>query len=414
MINLSPAMLERDIREAAQQTPIVRRALDRHRVTEAQLSLGVVGLHALRQCAEGYFGAAAYREKARELKQLRAENPNAYHAIKEQVAHHSEALFENPQLLRIAETLTTSDVATVIGSLRYDYEAEDNRPDFRTDLMRITRQRTRTELGQYRVAGGVRLRRKLLTVRPEGTANIHNSWEQDVSTYSIENFQDGFELTWEAYNTAERTGDWLEALRELAQNAARTRAAVIIDAIRSAANVIDLNNANGPTIENVKAIDDLLGQMQINGVSYSRRLTDIFVPTKWRGVARDAMTTSSIIYTGGSNGPLEARSSSNPMYGRNAWEETAMTDTPLTSEQSARGVGLFDWIAADADAKPVELGVFSGYENGAVFMVKIGEVRNLQAPPISYDSHLIEVKVSDLIGATVRDRSAVVIVGDGA
>lgn len=401
-MNQNVTQLQYSMREQVRQNPRLKgESADRLTVT-------LIAMNGLKRFYEGYFGAR-FKEKLREGARLRRENPNEYAAALERTRVYTGDLNPIRREMRMVEVLTTSDLTYAIGATR-EAEREDPRPNFRTDLFGLVRRRNRTDLKPLNTDGGVTLARRLLNVRAEGTTNSFNSWVGRGTTYSLMNLEDGFELTWEMLLNND-LDQWNNAMFELGVNAIRTRAWLILDAIRRGATFLELPDANlGPNIANLDAVDAYLGHQVVDGRTYTRTASDVYVPGIYRGVLNRSLNTVSLAVVGGAAGAVQQIPNDNPVYQKAVPHvEEIIADGPIMADEVARGQSNADWIAADAGAQPVEFATLAQFETGARVLTKIPDIVELDNMG-SYSEHVIETKVSDVAAAEVRDKTAIVLV----
>ncbi len=375
-----------------------------------RLTLTALGMKGVKAFYEGYYGAA-FTAKMKEGARLRVSDPKAYEQALEGYQALTFDLRGIRQDMRLVERLTTSDLSYGIGAIR-DAEINDPRPAFRTDLFDIVYRRTRNDLSVIRTNGGVELARQFLNVRAEGTVHSQNSWVGSGENYSMMNLEDGFELTWEAL-MGNQYDEWLGAMRQLGENARRTRAWLVVDAVRRSAEFLELPDAGqGPTINNLDAVNQYLASQIINGQPRPATVTDLFVPTTYRSVAARALATTRLQAVGGASDPVDLVAQDNPVY--QAFElhsEEILVTAPVTAEQAAAGQSNRDYIAADRSLLPVEFSVLAGFEAGARVLTKISDIEEGELERMgSFDEHVIETKVSDVAAAHVRNPAGVVLV----
>jgi len=372
-----------------------------------RLTATAVAANGVKRYFEGYYGKR-FTDKLEEGRKLRESNPKAYVDALARREHLTSDLRSISKELRIVETLTTSDLTYAIGATR-EIEQRDPQPTFATDLYQIVRLKTRDDLTPITTGGGVNLIDRFLAVRPEGTPHKRTGWIGSNETYTMANWELGYELTWEAL-LQNRLNEWLDAMFELGQAAARTRAWVILEAIRLGATRLVLPDAAfGPNIGNLTAAEAWLGDQTIRGHHYSRGMTDVFVPFNWRATAEVAFKTQNVAFTGGASDTLTARSTANPVYGlATVHPETIITEAPIDTTMFP-GHTNKDWIVADRNTVPVEMSRLAGFEAGPRILTKLSDIVELDTIG-SFADHIIEVKVSDVVGAVVRDKSGVLLV----
>lgn len=376
-----------------------------------RLTLAAVRLEVLKRYAEGFFGKQAVQKAMREAKALRQSDPKAYEKkLEENMVHMSDFRTAYVEARKV-ERLLSTDVIAAVGDLR-DSELNDPRPEFTTNLYKLVYRRERNNLDVLKTRGGVQLRDPFLETRAEGTTHRKTSWFGTGENYYISNQELGVELTWEALKSAEKYNEFLDAVYELGQNAARTRALMLLLAVHRSAQRITLPDGGlGPTAANIQAADAALGTSVINGTEYSRTLTDIFVPTNQRGIAATAMASSTVAYVGGAGGAVQALPTANPIAGlANVNPEAIFSIARSYIEREFQGHSGLDWIAADATTQPIEMAYLAGYATGPRVMNQISDIQEGDLQMMgSFDEHVIEVKITDWVGAAVRDKSGIVL-----
>lgn len=402
--NTNAVSLRFALREAVKgSTSRVIRQEDPDRLTALFLAM-----HGTKRFYEGYFGPR-FKAQLREGAEKRRSNPKGYEAALERTAEYTTDFPGLQAQVRALETITTSDLTYAIGTTR-ELEKNDPLPRFATDLYLLVRRRTRNDLSPITAGGGVNLAHRFLNVRAEGTTHTRNSWVGRGSTYSLLNLEDGFDLTWEAVLN-NKLDEYSDALFELGENGARTRAWLIVDAIRRGATFLDLPDANfGPNISNLEAADAFLGEQMIDGRAYSANMTDLFVPGTYRAVARRTLTASSTQIIGGANGAVTQVPNDNPVYMKGELHsESILTEAPIEAEDVARGMSNKDWIVGDRALQPVEFATLAPFETGPRLLTKIPEIVNLDNMG-SFSEHIVSTKVSDVAAAEVRRKEGVVLV----
>ncbi|MDR6330633.1 hypothetical protein [Deinococcus soli (ex Cha et al. 2016)] len=400
--NTDVVSLRYGLREAAKSSPLLRGE------SPDRLTALTLAMRGTKRFYEGFYGQR-FKEQLRKGAELRLDNPKAYEAALERHAEHTRDFPGLQKQVRALETITSSDLTYAIGATR-ELERLDPLPSFATDLFLLVRRRTRPDLSPITAGGGVNLAHRFLNIRPEGTTHTRNSWVGRGTTYSLLNLEDGFDLTWEAVLN-NKLGEYEDALFELGQNGARTRAWLILDAIRRGGTFLDLPDANlGPNISNLEAADAYLGEQQIDGRVHSANLTDVFVPGTYRAVARRALTSPTVQIVGGANGAATQMPNDNPIYQKgDLHSEAIITEAPIDAADVARGMSNRDWIVADRSLQPVEFATLAGFETGPRLLTKIPEIVELDNMG-SFGEHIISTKVSDVAAAEVRAKEGVILV----
>lgn len=370
-----------------------------------KLTVVTLALNTHKRFYEGYHGEKVMSNYMREGAELRRKNRPAYEdAIAKLSPHLSDLRAMDMKVVRAVETLTSSDLVYSIGMAR-EAEYSNDRPAFSTDLYDLVKKRTRNDLTQIVTGGGVNLSERMLRIRAENTSNMKASWSGKGETYSMYNLELGLELTWEAILN-NKLDEWNDAMFELGQDALRTRAWLIVDAIRRSANFVELpHGQNGPDIDNIENIAGYLGQQVVDGSTYSRTLTDIYVPGTWRGTAGRAISGNTVVFVGGANSDLQRLTPINPAANVVPHFEEVMGEIPVSDPRQSN----LDWIAADPSKKPVEFATLAAFTGGPRILTKIPNIVELDNMG-SFSEHVIETKASDVAGAEVRDKTSVVLV----
>lgn len=394
--------LKHYFREQVRTNPQLRN-VNPDRLTVANLALNLQA-----RFYEGYFGSDRVRKAMREGAELRRRDPQAYQRqLDDWAAHHGELRQMGMNTVRTVETLVSSDLAYAIGSLR-DSELLDNRPAFQTDLYDLTTRRQRDNLKPLKTRGGVELADRLLAVRAENTTHLQTSWVARGTNYSMYNLERGAELTWEAILNDE-FDEYGDMVYQLGEAAARTRAWLIVDAVRRSANFIRLPaGGSGPNMDNIEAASSYLGQQVVDGATYSRNLTDIYVPGFWRAIANRSVNGATVVVVGGAAGDIQRVNPLNPAANTNVHVEEVMAELPVDPAEFPNQSNL-DWIAADPAKKPVEFAVHSLFAAGPRILTRLPNIIELDNMG-SFSEHIIETKISDVAGAEVKDKTAVLLV----
>lgn len=379
-------------------------------VNPDRLTLASLALNVQKRFYEGYFGEKRVAQALREGEELRRKDPVAYaRALEGYAPYHAELRAMGINTVRTVETLVSSDLAYAIGSLR-DAERVDNRPTFTTDLYDLVKRRVRNDLRPIKTQSGVTLADRLLRVRAENTTHLQTSWVARGENYTMANVEIGTELTWEAILNDE-LDEYGDVVFEFGQAAARTRVWGIVDAIRRNANFVRLPDGGlGPNMDNIEWASNYLGQQVVDGATYSRNLTDIFVPGFWRAVANKAVSGQTVVIVGGANGDVQRVNPGNPAANTNVHVEEILAELPVDPADYDTRQSNRDWIAADPGRQPVEFSVHTLFAAGPRILTRLPDVVELDSMG-SFADHVIETKITDLFGAEVRDKTAVLLVG---
>ncbi len=381
-----------------------------HKYDEGQLAqrltAGALVMSSLKKFYEGYFGARRFRAAMEEGRKLRTSSPAAYADFMR--AHESQLSDLRPIRAEraILEALTTSDLAYALATLR-DSTRIDNTPVFETaltDLAGILE--TVQDFGEIRTRNPIQLGDRFLKRRPEGTNLQYTSWTAATGSFTVVNNELGVSITWEALLN-DRLREFQDALYELGQAAARSRALALLDAIRRGATRVTLpNGSKGPNIDNLEAMQAFLSDQTYQGSPVSRTITDIFVPNAWKILAAQSIRAETVGYTGGASGALATTNPTNPVYQLgDVHGEPIMTEAPIDPDWT--GANVKDWIVADRTGNPLQHAVLAGFEGGARTLTRIAETVELDLG--SFENHIFEVKISDVYGAAVRNPTAIAI-----
>jgi hypothetical protein len=167
--------------------------------------------------------------------------------------------------------------------------------------------------------------------------------------------------------------------------------------------------ALGPNIGNLTAVDAWLGDQMIDGQHYSRSMTDVYTPNNWRSTADVAFRTQTVAVVGGAAGPVTGVSTANPVFGKGmVHAETIIAEAPIDQTEFP-GHTNKDWIAADMSTTPIEFSRLAGFEAGPRLITRLNDIVELDNMG-SFSAHIIDIKVTDVSAAQVRDPSGVVLV----
>ncbi|MFC3833499.1 phage major capsid protein [Deinococcus rufus] len=392
--------LQLRMREAVDRTPALKNE------NPDRLTVAVIASMAIKRFYEGFYGQV-FKDKLKEGRELRLKDRAAYDAALQRTAPLLSDLASVRRELRLVETITSSDLSYGLGVTR-ELERDITRPGYSTNLFTLVKRRTVNNLLPIKTTQGVELKDKFLMFRPEGTTHKQTSWVGRGREYSISNLALGVELTVETIMN-DLLGEFLDAQEALGETAARTRAWVVLDAIRRDATRIPIatTGSQGPNITNLTAVDAYLGDQTIDGLQYTRTMTDLFVPGQWRHIANTARNTNAINVQGGASDPLSYTAQNNALYQRfDVHVEPILRDAPVTPYP---GHQVSDYIAADATVQPVEFAAMNGFQAGPRLLTRIPDIVELDTLG-SFAGHLVEMQVTDWCGAVLRDKSGVVIV----
>ncbi|GAA4002340.1 hypothetical protein GCM10022631_11280 [Deinococcus rubellus] len=391
------------IAESLNLKPVSHPEQQANRLTAAALAMS-----SIKRFYEGFFGTETLGKAMAEGRALRLSNPALYAETMRQADTALTDLTPIRAERAILEAMTTSDLAYGIYTLRGALQ-RNLIPPFQSDLFALAgTPRIVDDFLPIRSAYGVQLADRFLKQRAEGTNVQYTGWLGVNDSYTVSNLELALGITWEALK-GDRFNEFQDAMFQLGVNAARTRAWVLLDAIRRLATRVPLpDSAFGPTIGNIEAVQAFLANQTYLGANVSRSITDLYVPNKWKILTQTTINTPNVAYTGGQTGPLAQASPVNPVYQIGAVHaEQIITEAGIDPNWPA-GSSIGDWIAADRTAVPLEMAVMSGFEGGARTLTRIAETVEFDFG--SFENHIFEVKVSDVVGATVPNKSAVVVV----
>lgn len=318
---------------------------------------------------------------------------------------------------RQTETLTTSDFALALAYSR-DAAQKPGYAPFESELLKAARVRNVPNFKPIKARGATNLLHRFLALRPEATNVLYTGFIGQGEFYSVANYELAIAYTWEMFVNDE-IGDFVDAMEELGEAAARTRAWSVIDAIaRQAPRLALLNGELGPTVENIQAVQADMAEQHIQGRTVARTVTDLYLPTIWGPLARVVLGSQSLAYTGGGATP-SAHPPMNPVYqAATAHNEPIMSEIFVTGPEgnpkyndAAAGYADLsgrDWVALDRNARGLEISYLDGFQSGPKTYTKIPDTVELNQG--SFENHTYAVKIGDVHGAAVADKSAVRIV----
>ncbi|MBZ9715281.1 hypothetical protein [Deinococcus multiflagellatus] len=368
------------------------------------LTATVLAMSCIRKFYEGYFGTLL-GEKIAEGRKLRTSDDKAYAAAMRTYESLIPDLRGIRAEMRVVEAMTSSDLAYGIAAAR-DAVRRENLPPFQTDLFDIVRRRTVEDFNPVRARGGVNLLNRFLTLVAEGANVEYTGWVGQGEFYSVAKYELALALTWEALQK-DKLGEFQDAMYELGQAAARTRAWAVVDAIRRMANRLPLPNGGlGPNISNINAVRSYLAnQLDAQGRPVARALTDLFVPIGHVGTADTAMASQQLAYVGYAAGNPQQLPTANPVYrAATVHGEEILT---LMGVDDYPGHNINDWIAVARGTTPVEVAVLRGFEGGPRTLTRIAETVEFDSG--SFSQMIFEVKVLDALGAAVSDKTGILI-----
>lgn len=402
--------LRMGFREAALRGHIPEQVVDRLTMMTI-LEAGTQAFH------KGYFGALldTNLEKSRDLRISNREGWDLALAAQ-------DSLLDDLTGIRWAhrqtETLTTSDFVLALAYTR-DAALRPGYAPYESELLKVARVRTVQNFKPIKARGATNLLHRFLQLRPEATNVQYTGFIGQGDFYSVANWELAVAYTWEMYVNDE-IGDFVSAMEELGQAAARTRAWAVIDAIaRQATRLPLLNGELGPTIENIQAVQADLAEQSVDGRFVARTLTDMYLPATWNAMATVALNSQGLNYTGGASGTLTQQPAINPVYkAADPHAEPLMAEifatgpegNPKYNNPSAGYADLNarDWVALDRTARPLEISYLEGFQSGPKTYTKVPDTVELNHG--SFENHTFAVKVGDTMGAVVSDKTAIRIV----
>jgi len=369
-----------------------------------QLVSTFVGMSLIKRFYEGYYGKR-FTDQMEEGRKLRVSDPKLHAATIKRLEALVIDLSQMRGKIRVVEAITTSDLIYGLATTR-DIVRRDNLPAFRSDLFDLAKLRTVENFNPVAARGSVNLLDRFLPRTPEGTNVRYTGWIGTGEYYSASKFEVGVSITWEAIMN-DTLGEYQDAMYELGQAAARTRAWVLLDAVRTQAFRLPLPNAAlGPNIGNIDAARNYLANQTVNGRPVSRGISDIYLPNNWTGTANAALTSQGLTYGGYVNTTTPGMSTSNPVYGiALPHAETIITEAGV---DAYAGQSVNDWIAADRTTQPLELSRLRGFEAGPKTLTRVSETAEFDSG--DFGQMVFEMKILDAIGAAVKDKTGIILV----
>jgi hypothetical protein len=354
---------------------------------------------------EGYYGELLGK-KIEEGRKLRTTDAKAYANVMRQFESLIPDLRATRAEMRVVEAMTTSDLAYGIAAAR-DAVRRENLPPFQTALFDIVRRRTVDDFNPVQARAGVNLLHRFLPMVAEGANVQYTGWVGQGDYYSAAKFELAVALTWEAI-LRDKLGEFQDAMYELGQAAARTRAWAVVDAIRRGATRLLLpDGAMGPNISNIQAVRAWLANQNVDGKVVSRMLSDIYVPIPFSDTADLALGspgTSFIGYPQGA-GLGQQLPTMNPVFGKAVSHPEAILTEAGVDEYPGQDIN--DWIGVARDTRPVEVATLSGFEGGPRTLTRVADTVEFDSG--SFSQMIFEFKILDAYGAAVSDKTGVVI-----
>jgi len=369
-----------------------------------QLVATFVGMSLISRFYEGYYGKR-FTDQMEEGRKLRVSDPKLHAATIARLENQVKDLRKMRGQIRVVEAITTSDLIYGLATTR-DIVRRENLPVFKSDLFDLADLRTVENFNPVAARNSVNLLNRFLPRAPEGTNVQYTGWIGTGELYSASKFEVALSLTWEAILN-DTLGEYQDAMFQLGQAAARTRAWVLLDAIRTQAFRLPLPNAAlGPNISNLDAARNYLANQTVSGNPVSRGITDIYVPNNLIGTANASLTSQGLTYGGYVNTVTPGMSTTNPVFGiATPHAETIITEAGVADYA---GQSVNDWIAADRSTKPLELARVRGFEAGPRTLTRVSE--EVEFDMGDFSQMVFEMKILDAVGAAVKDKSGIILV----
>lgn len=386
-------------KEAALRGYIPEQSVDKLTIMTI-LEAGVQAFH------RGYF-KGLLDENLEKSRELRISNREGW----DMALAAQDAVIEDISGIRWAhrqlETLTTSDFALALAYTR-DAAQKPGFAAFESEILKVARTRTARDFKPLKARGATNLTDRFLKVRPEATNVQYTGFIGQGEFYSVVNYELAIAYTWEMYVNDE-IGDFADAMFELGEAAARTRAWSVIDAVaRMAPRLALLNGEQGPTIENVQAVKAHLAAQNVDGRFVARSLTDMYLPPAWDSLAGVTLNAQGL--AGSTANGLQPNY--NPVYRAATPHNEPLMAEIFNDGYADAGAGYQtlsskDWVALDRNARPLEISYLEGFQAGPRTYTKVPDTVELNHG--SFENHTFAVKVGDVHAATVSDKTAIVI-----
>ncbi|UQN04856.1 hypothetical protein [Deinococcus sp. QL22] len=252
---------------------------------------------------------------------------------------------------------------------------------------------------------------RFLPVGPESTNIEYSKFFTSDEGYTVADYALALTFTFEAY-LHDDLGDFTAA--DLGNVARRTRASVIVDtALRRATRILLVDGEQGPTPDNLDKIAEFFGNQvdSATGRRAGRRITDLFVPTRWDRKATASMASEYLVPVGGASSPLALMSNRNPAYQLGTVHvEDLIADllAEYPERYAAKGISADDYLVIDGCNLPFELATLTGYQGGPKVFTRIVNVDETDLEG-DFENRNFAMKVHDIVGATARDPYGVAI-----
>lgn len=382
-----------------------RGMLQQHMVamaTEATiLEAGVVAFH------KGYYGD---KEWARVTDDVRSAKHAGEEAASQLMEAHAEDVMNVHRILR--ETLTTTDFAIVLSQMRDRVRRQSYNPIAGPLFASIGPVRTAPNFKPMRGVRTDPFRR--LKLQPERTNVEYAELGSTEDGYRVAKYALAVPFSWES-RVNDDIGEFIQILFNLGVAANRTRALVLLEAIRdglarqtpSGTFVSGSAAAGGPTPANIEwAYARFANAVNTNGDPIDRILSHIAIPAQWTLLAKNTLDSDRIVVAGDTD---VSKPDGNAVRGlAEVWVERLMRSVFAEDTPDRKN----DWLAFDNTNAWVEFAALAGFEAGPQTHTKLADVVETSALG-SFDNQTSAVKVMDVVGATITDPTSVVrIAGD--
>lgn len=357
---------------------------------KAALEAGVQAYH------EAYFGDI--------LEEQIANVKGMDHDAKERMLVNTEARIEDMRLHMRAhrETHTTSDFPLAL-ALSRDFVRRPAYLPPDSQLFQFATKRTANDFKKMRAIRTTNF--DLLVRKPENTSVEYATFTTTEEGYSISTYALAVAFTYQAYINDD-IGEFTAALATLGLAGRRTRAKVLIEAIKGGLDRITLGgSAGGPTMERLVAADEYFGNMMYDGKAQPRILSDIAFPPAWRITAKEALDSPILIVSGGNT--QKAISQTNLAY-----QLATPHNEPMFAEIVPAGHHIKDWLIIDGRQSWLEFATLRGFEGGPKTITRAADVVETDQFG-SFDKGTFAVQILDHVGAAVSDKLSAAIVAGG-
>ena len=292
----------------------------------------------------------------------------------------------------LRESMTTSDLAAVLGTIRSRIVRKTFNP-VESDIFTLASKRTASD---FRLMQGYRVDPfNRLALRPEATDVTYANWGVTADGYRISNYELAISYTWEMW-VNDDLGVFQIAMENLGLAGRRNRALVVFEAIAAQLpRTLLAGAAGGPDVAHVQgAIDFLTNQVSPQGGVLPFDLTDIAIPTTWRTVAATTLNSENLLALSSST---TKQGTANPVY----------KAADLHREPMMKEILGADWLAWDNRYPWLEFSTLAGFEAGPRTYAKLPNVQEF-VDQGSFENHSLAVKVGDSVGAFITQSQAVV------